>query len=590
MRGKRILVIFIIIILLLALAGIGAYLYIATDVFKSDKELFSKYISQNVETINQLADSQTQKTINDLNNQEKYEATVKLKTTYSEGGEVSSSLNDLSATIDVQKDQADKYFYADGQVLLGDQKYLESELIKDQGTYGVRFTDVVKQFISVKDDNNLETVASDLGTDSLTLEKIMNVIDGTSDVEEEVISDSDSQKLKEKYSKIIINTISSGTFKSNKDAVITYNNNTVKTKAYTVTLSKEQVENMLVQILNQLKTESIIVDKLDAQKEMYQGYIDQLIEKLTEETDVPEVKITVYEKDNVTIRTVFEIGLNKVTVENTNTNGKINSRIQIAVVNSDKTDQYSVNFSKENTDQQEKFDIVVEIGEDDDKYTISLSNQMNKSGSDIQIDSSINYKKDILNATLDVISDIKIGSDFEKKQTLSDNNNFVLNDADENVRKNIIQQLKVRVPEKANSRLELLINALGFGNNVENNNTDNSNTEMTQVDINKFNAKFEFYTGDEVSAENVKTLLEVVKNNLGSYEINQVNDNENSNITDSSKIKYSIKLAIEKDKTDEDGIKQISEKIKDRAKYKVSITYNETNNLINTITIDEVSN
>lgn len=590
MRGKRILVIFIIIILLLALAGIGAYLYIATDVFKSDKELFSKYISQNVETINQLADSQTQKTINDLNNQEKYEATVKLKTTYSEGGEVSSSLNDLSATIDVQKDQADKYFYADGQVLLGDQKYLESELIKDQGTYGVRFTDVVKQFISVKDDNNLETVASDLGTDSLTLEKIMNVIDGTSDVEEEVISDSDSQKLKEKYSKIIIDTISSGTFKSNKNAVITYNNNTVKTKAYTVTLSKEQVENMLVQILNQLKTESIIIDKLDAQKEMYQGYIDQLIEKLTEETDVPEVKITVYEKDNVTIRTVFEIGLNKVTVENTNTNGKINSRIQIAVVNSDKTDQYSVNFSKENTDQQEKFDIVVEIGEDDDKYTISLSNQMNKSGSDIQIDSSINYKKDILNATLDVISDIKIGSDFEKKQTLSDNNNFVLNDADENVRKNIIQQLKVRVPEKANSRLELLINALGFGNNVENNNTDNSNTEMTQVDINKFNAKFEFYTGDEVSAENVKTLLEVVKNNLGSYEINQVNDNENSNITDSSKIKYSIKLAIEKDKTDEDGIKQISEKIKDRAKYKVSITYNETNNLINTITIDEVSN
>lgn len=58
----------------------------------------------------------------------------------------------------------------------------------------------------------------------------------------------------------------------------------------------------------------------------------------------------------------------------------------------------------------------MEIGEDDDKYTISLSNQMNKSGSDIQIDSSINYKKDILNATLDVISDIKIGSDFEKNK------------------------------------------------------------------------------------------------------------------------------------------------------------------------------
>ena len=50
---------------------------------------------------------------------------------------------------------------------------------------------------------------------------------------------------------------------------------------------------------------------------------------------------------------------------------------------------------------------------------------------------------------------------------------------------------------------------------------------MSQVEINKFNAKFEFYTGNEVSAENVKTLLTTVKDNLGSYEI-KLDENQES--------------------------------------------------------------
>ena len=167
-------------ILVLAVAGtVLGYLYMETDTFKSDKELFSKYIYQNIEMLNKYSDSQILKQYSGLKDEEKYESETNLKTTYSEGGEVSSSLNNLSATINVQKDAADKYFYADGQVLFGEQKYLESEIIKDQELYGIRFTDVVKQFLTVKDDQNLDSVAKDMGTDSVTLEKIMNVIDGT---------------------------------------------------------------------------------------------------------------------------------------------------------------------------------------------------------------------------------------------------------------------------------------------------------------------------------------------------------------------------------------------------------------------------
>ena len=141
------------------------------------------------------------------------------------------------------------------------------------------------------------------------------------------------------------------------------------------------------------------------------------------------------------------------------------------------------------------------------------------------------------------------------------------------------------------TRMGLLMEAIGLKqNNVTE--TEKPESEMTQVDINKFNAKFEFFTGDEVTPENVKTLIGIAKENLGSYEINIVEDSQNSGnttTTDPEKIKYSIKLKIEKGKTDEDGTKQILEKISDKKKYKVSIFYKEQNNMIDYITIDEAA-
>ena len=161
------------------------------------------------------------------------------------------------------------------------QKYLESEIIKDQDLYGVRFTDVVKQFITIKNDENLEAVAKDLGTDSETLQKIMDAIDGSTSVGEEILSEEDTKNIKEKYSKLIIDTVSSGTFGSNKKAQITYNNSTIMTKSYTVSLTSEQVENLFIQILNNLKTEDAIISKIK-ESEKYKNIIDQQIKSWTE--------------------------------------------------------------------------------------------------------------------------------------------------------------------------------------------------------------------------------------------------------------------------------------------------------------------
>lgn len=591
MKSKKRLVIAIIIILILVLAIAGAvftYVYIKTDTFRTDQELFAKYISQNAETLQKFSDSQTIKQYDNLRNVEKFESNTKIKTTYSEGGEVSNSINNLYGTIFMQKDATDDYFYADGQVILDEQKYLESEIIKDKEVYGIRFTDVVKQFITVRDDNKFSDVASDIGIDSTKLEKIMNGIDGTVKATDAIATEDETETLKNKYMQLVIDAIKQGKFASNKKAVITYNNNTINTKAYSVSLTSEQVENLLVQILNNLKTEDTILNNLQTSKEKYQEDIDKEINSLTSEKEVPTVRITVYEQSGSTIRTIAEIGTNKVIIENTETNGELKSNIQVSIINSDQTDEYKTQITKDSSENEENINLVTNVTKGDEQYTITWTNSMSAENTNIQFNSSLNYKKDILTASVVLQNEVAIDRDFDKKQELADNNNFVLNDAEENTRKNVIEQLKQKVPERWDARISLLKEALGIGE-TETSETEVPEAEMTQVDINKFNAKFEFYTGDEVSAENVKTLLNIAKNSLESYEITPIQDPEHPDETDPDKIKYNFKLKIERNKVDEAGTNQILEKIGEKNKYKVSIFYKEQNKLIDYITIEDVS-
>ena len=229
----------------------------------------------------------------------------------------------------------------------------------------------------------------------------------------------------------------------------------------------------------------------------------------------------------------------------------------------------------------EGFDVTCEIIDGEDSYTISFLNDMKIEEEQVSLNSSIIYEEDILKIGGTLETNIKIGKDFEKKENLEASNNVILNDLQSERRVLIINQLKEKVPEKVMIRLGLLLEALGLQEEESNNESIEGNQdENSQVEINKFNAKFEFYTGETVSAENVRTLLDIVKNNLANYEIASIEEQED--------LVYNIKLIIEKDKINEDAINQILEKIKDEKKYKVSIVYKTDNGLIDYIMINEV--
>ena len=79
----------------------------------------------------------------------------------------------------------------------------------------------------------------------------------------------------------------------------------------------------------------------------YKNIIDQQIKSWTEEKDVPAIKMTVYEQKGTTIRTVLEMaGMDKIVIENTETDGIVKTNIQLSAISAEKTEQYNIELSK----------------------------------------------------------------------------------------------------------------------------------------------------------------------------------------------------------------------------------------------------
>ena len=373
--------------------------------------------------------------------------------------------------------------------------------------------------MTIKEDENFETVAENIVIDSNHLKDIVDVLNSTTEVSDAIFPYEDRDILKEKYFECVVNAVAQGTFSSLKNAMITYNNETIKTNAYSVELSSEQVETVLLEILNNLKTETEIIEKMKyfINKDEITNKIDEIIRTISEDSQVPNIKITVYEQKEQTIRTVIEIGTNKIVLESVEENGTLKLIIQTAILNEEQIIEHNIEIAKTTSESQETISIIVESKDAEEDYTISVLSEMQRENSDITLNSTISYKQNILTKEAKIENIVNVGEDFEKKLILDQSNNVVLNDLDEERQNLIINSLKEKVTEKVEIRTGLIEDAL----EMKESETDNIATDegISQIDINKFNAKFEFYTGDAVSYENIATLLDIVKNNMATYEL-----------------------------------------------------------------------
>lgn len=575
-KNKKPMIVISIILALCIIALIVICIFLFTDTFKTNKQLFSKYFGQNEDVLNEISNLKITETYKNLKNENKYTSNTNIKVTHSEGGEVSNPINNLSGQIRIQKDSETQYKYLNAELLYNAESYLGIEAIQEQDLYGARFPGI-KQFVSVKDDETIYSVENNLIENEYEI-NLFEKITGENLIENDVKL---LNYLKDKYKDIIVAKLLEGTFSKQKDAVITYNNVATKTNAYTLDLNSQQVQNMIVEVLNNLynDTETIKSLQLPITEEQCRKTIDDIIKYFKDEYDAPEIKLTVYERKQQTIRTILEVGGYKVTIENTKQNGTIVTNIKY--INEETNTEYDVQISKKSENENEEFGIVFGIIENGVKQETSFLDKAKYTDGRIENVVEIKYTQNITDIVLTIEDKINLGGNFTKAQTLDSSNNVILNNLSSGKQKELVALLQKQVPEKIQDQINQIIEKIVTSNAGEENPEEGN--QMSQTEINRFNAKFEFYTGDGVSTENVKNLLSVVKDNLGNYQITEVEDQQNSNNK-----KVNIRIDIEKDKVDEEGINKILENIQDNKKYKISIFYNEANGLISYITIAQV--
>ena len=202
--SKKVAIIIILIILIIGICGgVFAYLFLATDTFKSEKELFFNYLTQNVETIKEIANSKTLENYNNLKNGQTYEENTTANIKYAEGGEISSPYNNLSMTLKNQKDT--DYNYKDFNIILEEQSAIQIEGIQNNGNYGIRFSNLLRQFVSLENGQKIDGL--EIEDDKLEALNAI-IVDDSTYFQDMMFSEQELQNLESKYITVISQILS----------------------------------------------------------------------------------------------------------------------------------------------------------------------------------------------------------------------------------------------------------------------------------------------------------------------------------------------------------------------------------------------
>ena len=594
-RKKRIaLAIAIPSIIVIIIIITGILLYLNTDMFKSNKTLFFKYFGKNSENIKEIEEifESTEYEKNLQNN--KYTDDINIKVNYTNNLQTTSednsnTINNVKLLIKGEEDKNNKYSYKDFKLEKDkniatntenqsssensnesnnkEQNIMEVEYIKNDNNYGIRFSDLFKQYLLVEN-NNLKDLFRKIGYSEQELENVPDSIEindiTLSDIK---FTEDEIKQLSEKYSEIINKKVSKEKFEKNSKQVITINEKNITTNAYILKLTNEELNNLYVDLLESLKQDEIILNKIESiqnkinsininsseskdLKESFAEEIDLQIEKINK-TNIgnQETKIIVYENSGKTIRTAIQ------------------GKDYELIVKKDEIETYNIKLKKD------KDGIKLDIYSNDETNPIKISLEQNKNESDKKCSNNINLKYENANSKLEVSAEqeINIVDNFENENTLNDQNSILLNGLEKEQLQAVLNQVSEEVQQKINSiseevkinDIQEILETLGIINKQQNIEAGG----ITETEKNRFNSKFEILKGEELDNENVLKVVEAVKDNI----INaQVDTNEE------------IKIEISRNESNQDIEKSLEEYIKKEKdkKYDIKIEYDENTELV----------
>ena len=597
-RKTRIAMITVVIsLLVITIIGILVFLYLETDAFKTNETLFTKYLAQNFEELDNLKNNSNSTTKSLLENS-KYTSKIDGQIEYIENKDTSdenknSSVNNIKLKINVQKDNQNKYKYYDMAIQNENEKLLGVEYIKTQGTQGIRLNGI-QQFVSTQNEENEILKEFNIKT----IDKLTSSIDIDSIIS---FSEEEKQTIKNNYMNILKSNISKDKYHKQSKALITVNNKDIQTNAYYISMTLEEYNNLYVKMLQQLEKDEILLAKIDAIEEQLKEYNveenlkDKIIEKINEKIKNiqdnnignDEVKITVYENNGKTVRTSIENGTDKLALDFYNEASMKITQTKMEDVVKEKT----IKIEKQKKDTQ--INTMIEYSnseENQEKYNITLNYEETNQNNNIQKNVELSISNDKNQANLKINDTINIVDEFENEITLNEDNVNI--DELEDEQKSSISEILNENYKTQLSNVQSVANINDYKRMLQNLGIIKNDAvelpsegEITDTERKRFNSQFEFFASENLTSNNITELLNTATNNLGDIKvvlkdgnIEDLDADKLKSANDSYEYKKSISeilLYIKRNSNNEEKSKNLNEYLKDENnnKYTVSIEY-----------------
>lgn len=595
-RKKRRLI-WIISVVTAILIGIGTllYLYFTTDLFYSKQTLFMKYMGGNFSKMQSFI-PQENTSLEQLLETNPYTSYLTAEVEYIKELNTSAenkknTINQVQLQITGKVDKSNEYDYRDIQLIHQNDVLGKVEYIQQDDTYGLRLNGI-KQFVSVKD-SNLQSLESKMGITNHTLENAIALTERQSLKNIFDFTEQEKQTLQNTYIGILNQMISADSYKKQANAIITVNGKEVSGNAYSVKITKEQYNNILINIFEKLTQDEIILEKADqfgnyinqynlssnTEKYYRDVFVKKLKEKITEiqnsNIGQEEVKITVYESDRQTVRTLIETPNEKISLDFYEQGILLDN---ITYSNNQQIEK-KLTFEKKYSETQQ-FILLKQDELIDEEIKNSKQIQWNRIAKDSQITTNavITFVNENNKAILTVNDNCILEDDITNKIELSSENNVILNEYDQEKISSIVGILSESWKEQSDKISSVLkqddvssmLKEIGMVG------TDSiiieETEEVTEAERSRFNSNFEFFVGEELSSEDIQNMLEVVRQHLKDMTI--VSSQE-------------LELKIQRGNKNEEIAQKVSDMIlaNKNKKYTVNMGYNERTKLIDTITI-----
>ena len=533
MRKKPMIIVGLIFGLIITALIVYLVLTLTTDIFKPTSELFQRYLKQGVKNTESLLDISKEKDyLNTLINNN-YRDNTLINISYK-----NSKNNDESFTISsdgIINNSEQNSYRAIELKYNQDYSIFKTEYLKEKNTYGLLFSNVVKQFVSA-DIEDFESFLGIIGIEvkDIKKDKYLEILDL-------------AMNKKDNIKNAVINYIlklNNNKFSKRNSIPITLNNGEEKiTKAYYLKLSKENTKELVLEILK----------SLDKQEE---------INKInSEKTTFPELDMVLYTLDGNLIRINIEV------------------------------EKYQIRLDYNENMMIIKFNIIT----DQDLKTVNLGIKKEGQGKEIDFEDSYNNKVNIkynfeeatsavkTNIELKISNDYINGIEVNLNQSLEvsntaiegiikkfDNKTVNVMKLNENDRNSALSSLIERIDSlliKQNNQInsELLNMWIQFNKELE-----NKYKGIKEKQIKEFNNQFLPYKGQFSEKEIIYNLLDLAGRNMEKYE--QIGED-------------TYRIYLEQRKRNEEMSEELKKKFeKEGKKYNISLGY-DSEGKINTLII-----